>query len=192
MIHDLLKALELPVDDAIRQCLFVAISTDTGSFQYSSTTAHTHEVVAEMMRQGLDTAALAEHLYARNPLRKVELLRTMLNEMQLHSQQRIASWLYSQDTKQRIGVQPGDTEGMIDHLRAIDTVVCAVIAEEQRDGRIRISARSQDPRVDVAQVCTLFGGGGHKLAAGATLNGPLQQAAEAYLSALQNELERNL
>lgn len=190
IIFDLLNGQGFPMDDAVRQNLFAAISTDTGSFQYSSTTAHTHDVVAQMMREGLDTAAMSKLLYDENPMRRVELLRTMLNEMQFRADNRIASWDYTQATKQRIGVLPGDTEGLIDHLRSIDTVVCAVIVEEQKDGRIRISSRSKSDRVDVAKVCALFGGGGHRLAAGATLNGPIESASTQFLEALENEVRR--
>lgn len=190
IVFDLLTSQGFPMDDRVRQNLFAAISTDTGSFQYSSTTAHTLEVVAAMMREGLDTARLAQLLYHQNPMRRVELLRTLLNEMQFRSDARIASWNYTQATKQRIGVLPGDTEGLIDNLRSIDTVVCAVIFEEQRDGNIRVSARSKSDGVNVANVCALFGGGGHRLAAGATLPGPIEAAADQYLQALENELLR--
>jgi bifunctional oligoribonuclease and PAP phosphatase NrnA len=190
IIHDLLSASELPMDDEVRQALFVAISTDTGSFQYSSTTGHTHRVVAQMMDAGLDTARLAQLLYARNPLRKVNLLRCLLNEMELHAEGRIALWRYSQEKKGKLGVLPGDTEGLIDHLRSIEGVVCCFIAEETRSGDIRISCRSQSSSVDVAKVCAHFGGGGHRLAAGATLTGSLHQAADSFLLELQNELLR--
>ncbi len=188
IVHDLLASQGFPQDAAVRENLFAAISTDTGSFQYSSTTAHTHEVVAAMMREGLDTARMARLLYHQNPMRRVELLRTLLNEMQFRVDGRIASWNYTQATKQRIGVLPGDTEGLIDHLRAIEGVVCAVIFEEQKDGRIRVSARSKDERVDVSKVCALFGGGGHRAAAGATMPGPVEAAAEQYLLALEHEV----
>jgi bifunctional oligoribonuclease and PAP phosphatase NrnA len=190
MIFDLLTAAGLPINDDIRRALFVAISTDTGSFQYSSTTAHTHRVVAAMIDGGLDTAQLAQQLYATNPLRKVNLLRTLLNEMELHSDGRVALWRYSQATKVKLGIQPGDTEGLIDHLRAIEGVVCCFFAEETKSGEIRISSRSQSPAVDVAKVCAHFGGGGHRLAAGATLPGPLNTAADSYLTQLLNELHR--
>jgi bifunctional oligoribonuclease and PAP phosphatase NrnA len=116
IVFDLLSTQGFPMDDGVRQNLFVAISTDTGSFRYSSTTAHTHEVVAAMMKQGLDTARLATLLYSQNPMRRVELQRTMLNEMTFRADGRIASWLYTQATRQRIGVLPGDTEGLIDVL----------------------------------------------------------------------------
>jgi len=87
-------------------------------------------------------------------------------------------------------VLPGDTEGLIDTLRSIDTVIAAVIFEEQRDGAIRVSARSKDDRVNVANVCALFGGGGHRLAAGATLPGPIEAAADRYLTELEHEVRR--
>lgn len=188
IVHDLLITEGFPFDNAVRENLFAAISTDTGSFQYSSTTAHTHEVIAAMMREGLNTARMSRLLYDQNPMRRVELLRTLLNEMQFRAEGQIASWLYPQSTKQRIGVLPGDTEGLIDHLRSIDTVRCAVIFEEQRDGRIRVSARSKDDRIDVSKICALFGGGGHRLAAGATMPGPIEAAAEQYLQALEHEV----
>lgn len=190
IVFDLLTSEGFPMDQRVRENLFAAISTDTGSFQYSSTTAHTHEIVGAMMRDGLDTARMSTLLYHQNPMRRVELLRTLLNEMQFRADHRIASWNYTQATKQRIAVQPGDTEGLIDHLRSIDTVVCAVIFEEQRDGLIRVSARSKSDGVNVANVCALFGGGGHRLAAGATLPGPIEAASHQYLQALENELLR--
>jgi bifunctional oligoribonuclease and PAP phosphatase NrnA len=179
IVYDFLKAEGFPMNDSVRQNLFVAISTDTGSFRYSSTSAHTHQVVAEMMSAGLDTARLATLLYSQNPMRRVELLRTMLNEMEFRADNRIASWNYPQSTKARIGVEPGDTEGLIDNLRCIDSVLAAVIFEETRDGSIRVSARSKSDSINVANVCAQFGGGGHKAAAGATLSGPINQAAFA-------------
>ncbi len=190
IVYDLLIDQGFPIDLSIRENLFAAISTDTGSFQYSSTTAHTHEIVAAMMRDGLDTARMARLLYSQNPMRRVDLLRTLLNEMEFRAEGRIASWIYPQSTKQRIGVQPGDTEGLIDNMRSIDSVVSAVIFEEQRDGNIRVSARSKDDRVNVANVCAQFGGGGHRAAAGATLPGPIATAATLYLEALEHEVRR--
>lgn len=190
IVFDFLTSEGFPMDNDVRENLFAAISTDTGSFQYPSTTAHTHEIVAAMMRDGLDTTRMSKLLYSQNPMRRVELLRTMLNEMQFRANDRIVSWNYPQATKKRIGVLPGDTEGLIDSLRAIDTVSCAVIFEEQRDGFIRVSSRSKDDRINVADVCAQFGGGGHRAAAGATLPGPIETAANLYLEALEHEVRR--
>jgi phosphoesterase RecJ-like protein len=190
IVYELLKAGGFPIPDAVMQHLFTAISTDTGSFQFSSTTARTHEIAAEMLRAGLDTARLAQLLYQTYPARRLQLLRSMLNEMAFRAEGRIASWQFTRALMDEVQVQPGDTEGIIDTLRMIDSVVTAVIFEEMDDGKIRVSARSKDQRLDVSAVCAQFGGGGHRMAAGARMKGPIQEAAETFLTALEHEVRR--
>lgn len=190
MVYELLKHQGMPITDAIRQNLYVAISTDTGSFQYPATSPATHEIIAEMMAAGLDTARLCVALYQTYPARRLELMRAMLNEMQFCSNNRIVSWQLTHETMVRCAMVPGDTEGLIDTLRMVDTVVAAVIFEDMPDGKIRASARSKDARVDVSAVCAKFGGGGHRLAAGARMKGPISAAAEIFLKELENEVRR--
>lgn len=190
LIYELLSGNGFPITDGVRRNLYTAISTDTGSFQYPSTTARTYQIAAEMVAAGLEVGALNSLIYDRRPLRCVELLGTMIHEMELRAENRIASWNYTQNTKARLRVQPGDTEGLIDVMRGIDSVITAVIFEEQKNGLIRVSARSKSETVNVAKVCAMFGGGGHHLAAGATLPGPIEEASQLYLQALQNEVER--
>ena len=191
IIYNLLSEHGLPIDDAVRQNLFIAISTDTGSFQFSCTNARSHRIAAEMMEDGLDTARLSQLVYQSYPVRRLELMRDMLNHMEFRAEGRIVSWQLKQELMDSISMEPGDTEGLIDNLRCIDSVVAAVIFEETRDGSIRVSARSKSDSVNVANVCAQFGGGGHKAAAGATLPGPINQASSLYLQALENEVTRN-
>jgi phosphoesterase RecJ-like protein len=190
IVFELLKAGGFPITDAVMQHLFTAISTDTGSFQYSSTNPRTHEIAAEMLRAGLDTSRLSQLIYHTYPARRLLLLRAMLNEMEFRAEGRIASWQFTQALMDEVQVQPGDTEGLIDTLRMIDTVVSAVIFEEMAEGKIRVSARSKDPRLDVSAVCGQFGGGGHRMASGTRMKGPIQAAAETFLTALENEVRR--
>jgi bifunctional oligoribonuclease and PAP phosphatase NrnA len=190
LIYELLAGEGFPITDGVRQNLYTAISTDTGSFQYPSTTARTYQIAGEMVAAGLDVGSLNSLIYDRKPLRCVELLGTMIHEMEFCSDGRIASWRYTQATKARLHIQPGDTEGLIDLMRGIDSVIAAVIFEELKNGQIRVSARSKSNAVNVANVCGQFGGGGHHLAAGATLPGPIQDAARQYLQALQHEVQR--
>lgn len=190
ILYNLLAEQGFPIDNAIRQSLFVAISTDTGSFQFSCTTARTHRIVAEMMDAGLDTAHLSKLLYQTYPLRRLELMKAMLNDMAFRADGRIVSWQLTQDLMKRISMELGDTEGLIDTLRMIDTVISAVIFEELADGKIRVSARSKDSRLDVSAVCGQFGGGGHRMASGARLRGPMAEAAETFLTALEHEVSR--
>jgi len=190
IIYELLTQEGFPVDDAIRENLFAAISTDTGSFQFSSTTARTHRIIAEMIEAGLDTAGLSQKLYQEHPLRRVLLLRAMLNEMKISADGKIASWALTMATQRAVNMDSGDTEGLIDTLRTIEGSVAAVIFEETAGGRIRISARSKDGRLDVSRICAEFGGGGHRMAAGAMLPGPIEAAEARFLQSLANEVSR--
>jgi len=190
IIYELIKVGDFPITNASLQHLFTAISTDTGSFQFSSTTARTHEIAAEMMRAGLDTAYLAQMLYQTYPARRLTLMRAMLNEMQFRADGRVVSWNLTQKLMNEVAMEPGDTEGIIDTLRMIDSVISAVIFEELPDGKIRVSSRSKDSRLDVSAVCAQFGGGGHRMAAGARMKGPIEAAAETFLHSLENEVRR--
>lgn len=190
IVYDLLVAGGFPINDAVRQNLFVAISTDTGSFQFSSTNARTHRIAAEMLEAGLDTARLATLCYQSFPRRRIDLQRAMLNEMVFRASDRIASWSLTQELMREVHMQPGDTEGLIDTMRSIDSVMACVIFEELENGKIRASSRSKDARVNVSNVCVLFGGGGHPMAAGARLRGPIEEAAAQFLSALEDEVRR--
>jgi phosphoesterase RecJ-like protein len=190
IIYELLKAGGFPLTNEVLQHLFTAISTDTGSFQFPSTTARSHEIAAEMMKEGLDTAYLAQMLYQTYPARRLALMRSMLNEMQFRADGRIVSWNLTQKLMNEVKMESGDTEGIIDTLRMIDSVISAVIFEELPDGKIRVSSRSKDSRLDVSAVCAQFGGGGHRLAAGARMKGPIEAAAETFLNALEHEVRR--
>lgn len=190
IVYEFLTQQGFPVDDGIRQNLFAAISTDTGSFQYSSTTARTHRIVAEMIEAGLDPAAISQKLYHEHPLRRVLLLKALLNELRISAGGRIASWALTMATQRSVDMEPGDTEGLIDTLRTIEGTIAAVIFEETAEGKVRVSARSKDARLDVSRICAQFGGGGHRMAAGARLPGPVATAEEKFLQALTNEITR--
>lgn len=191
LVYELLKAGGFPLTDAVRQNLYVAISTDTGSFQYPGTGARTYEIAAEMLAAGLDSGRLCRLTYETFPARRLHLLRALLNEMQFSADGRVVSWQFTQATAQAANAQSGDTEGLIDTLRMVDSVVAAVIFEELPDGKIRVSARSKDLAVNVSDICGRFGGGGHALAAGARMAGPIQEAAARYLQELENEVRRS-
>ena len=87
--------------------------------------------------------------------------------------------------KDEVGYQPGDSEGLVDVMRGIDEVVACVFFEEITDGTIRVSTRSKTEAVNVSELCGLFGGGGHILAAGARLEGPIEGARERVVTALK-------
>jgi len=188
IVFEFLQAVGATITPEIAANLFAAISTDTGSFQYPNTTARTFRVGAALIEAGVNVGELSQAMYDSQPRRRLELLRHALNEAQFECDGRVASFSLMQADVERLGVIPEDNEGIIDHLRSVDTVIAAVFFEELEGGKVRVSSRSKDRRVDVCKVCSLFGGGGHALAAGARMAGPLSDAREKFLKALCDEV----
>jgi phosphoesterase RecJ-like protein len=187
ILYELLASQEMPMNRDIAINLFAAISTDTGSFQYPQTTARTYEIGAALIKAGVPVGELSRELYESYPFRRLELLRELLNTLKLTAKNQVASFCLSMEKAAAIGALPEDNEGLIDHLRAIDTVMVAAFFEELPDGLIRISLRSKDARYDVSSICGLYGGGGHRLAAGARIRGTL---AEVETRVLKDIAER--
>jgi len=186
ILFELIKSERLPFDRAIAENLYVAISTDTGSFQYPNTTARTFEIAAELVRAGVDVGRINQQVYENYPRRRVELLRELLRTMRFEGGGRVASFSLSLKTAAQLGVLPEDNEGLIDHLRAIRGVIVAVFFEELTDGKVRVSMRSKSEKTDVCAICQKFGGGGHTLAAGARVRGSLAEVEQRILEAICN------
>src|SRR5436309_8560183 len=104
---------------------------------------------------------------------------------------RIATFGLSLKTAAELSVIPEDNEGLIDHLRAIRGVIVAVFFEELADGKVRVSMRSKDEKIDVCAICQKFGGGGHVLAAGARIRGTLAEVEDRVLKEICEVVNRN-
>ena len=168
--------------------LFAAISTDTGSFQYAGTNERTFAAASHLISCGVDVPGLSRAMYDSQPRRRFELLRHALNTAEFHCDDRIATFSLPMDLVERLKVLPEDNEGIIDHLRSIEGVEAAVFFEELPEGKVRVSARSKFPRIDVCKVCKQFEGGGHAMAAGARVDGTLAQVKNDFLKALSDEI----
>jgi bifunctional oligoribonuclease and PAP phosphatase NrnA len=190
ILFELLSAENLPINRAIAENLFVAISTDTGSFQYPNTTARTFEIGAKLLQCGVDVGRVSQLLYETYPRRRVELLRELLGTMRFDADGMVASFSLSLAVAKSLGVLPEDNEGLIDHLRAIEGVIVAVFFEELLEGKVRVSMRSKSEAADVAAICQQFGGGGHKLAAGARVRGSLAEVEQRVLQAICGSVEQ--
>lgn len=188
LVYRLLKAARWPVTRLMADCLFTAVSTDTGSFQYPSTTPATFQVASHLVESGADLDRISQEVYQSYPLARVQLLRHVFNHFHLTHDQRTAYfWLRKRDYT-RTGAQSEDSEGLIDHIRAIQGVVVACVFEEAEPNLTRISLRSKSEDVDVNAVAGLFGGGGHRAAAGARLTGSTLAVQRRVLNAIRKAL----
>ena len=159
LIYRLLDCANWAVTPEIADCLFTAVSTDTGSFQYSNTRPSTLHIAGQLVENGADLAKICNEVYQSYPLSRVRLLRHVYNKFRLtHDNQIAYFWLKKADYS-RTGAEPADSEGLIDHIRAIEPVVIACLFEEIEPELTRISLRSKDDKVDVNEVAKRFGGG---------------------------------
>ena len=188
LIYRLLVCANWPITPPIADCLFTAVSTDTGSFQYPSTRPATYYVGGKLVEKGADLAKVCNEVYQSYPLSRVRLMQHMFNKFRLtHNNQIAYFWLKRADYT-RTGAEPDDSEGLIDHIRAIEPVVVACVFEEIDPNLTRISLRSKSEKVDVNEIAAKFGGGGHKAAAGARIPGNPLEVQRQVLKAVKKSL----
>ena len=188
LIFRLLKAARWPITPPIADQLFTAVSTDTGSFQYPTTRPGTFHVGAELVTCGANLAKICDEVYQSYPLARVRLLRHVYNKFRLTHENQIAYFWLKKADYARTGSNPTDSEGLIDHIRAIEPVIVACVFEEVEPDLTRISLRSKSPKVDVNKVAQIFGGGGHPAAAGARIQGTALSTQRRVITVLKKAL----
>jgi phosphoesterase RecJ-like protein len=188
LVFRLLKAARWPITKPIADCLFTAVSTDTGSFQYPSTRPSTYHVAGELVGRGADLAKICDEVYQSYPVSRARLLRHIYSHFRLTHQNQIAYfWLKKKDFT-RTGAETSDSEGLIDHIRAIAPVVVACVFEEMEPELTRVSFRSKSEHVNVNEIAAQFGGGGHPAAAGARIAGRPLTVQRRVIAALRKAL----
>ena len=189
IIYQFLTETSMPITPPIADCLFTAISTDTGSFQYASTRPSSFVVAGRLVSRGANLSRICEEVYQSYPLSRVRLMQRVLNHFRLvHQDQLGYFWLRPSDFT-RTGARPIDSEGLIDHIRAIEPVVVACMFEEVEPDLVRISLRSKTSDVDVNKIALQFGGCGHVAAAGARVRGTPLSVQRRVVNAIKKSLD---
>jgi phosphoesterase RecJ-like protein len=187
MVFDLIVSLEVDVTPAMAKHLYVAIVTDTGSFKYPGVSPRTFETCAKLVRAGADPVSITRQLYDGSSLGRLRLQAAVLATLQIHQDGTIASLSVDPATITASGATPEDTDGLINiplTVRHLD----AVAFFKQVDGhQYRVSLRSKG-NVDVGRIAREFGGGGHRNAAGCTLEGSLAEVRERIMIPLAAEV----
>jgi bifunctional oligoribonuclease and PAP phosphatase NrnA len=188
LIYRLIKIANWPITPDISDCLFTAVSTDTGSFQYPTTRPGTYHVAGELVNKGANLARICDEVYQSYPLSRVRLLKHLYNKFRLTHRNQIGYlWLKKADFI-RTGAETTDAEGLIDHIREIEPVVVACVFEELEPELTRISLRSKTDMVNVNDIASQFGGGGHRAAAGARIPGKPLSVQRHVIAAIKKAL----
>jgi bifunctional oligoribonuclease and PAP phosphatase NrnA len=171
------------------EALYIALITDTGRFMYENTGARAHIMAAELIEAGVDVAAVYRRLYQDLPFPRLQLLARALAGVRRYDDARLTVAHLSRGDFGETGAIESDSEGVVDHLRAVEHTKVAVLVREllDREGR-KVSLRSTDGQVDVSVIARSLGGGGHRQAAGATTDIPLGRLIDHIRAGVADQL----
>ena len=184
---ELIEAMKVALTRQMAECLFVAISTDSGHFNYSNTRPGTLEAAAKCVAAGIDVAGITRELYRTRTRGRTKLMGLVLSGLETSPDGRMAWARLTEDMLQKAGAIREDNEGIVNYLLEIEGVRFAALAE-QRGDKTKFSLRSIAP-LDVARNIALpLGGGGHDCAAGVTLDMDMESALQKVLALAQRAL----
>ena len=188
IVYRLICALEVPVSQSIATAIYTGILTDTGSFRFANTNRAAFSICEEMVALGVDPSKVAQHVYGTYSLGRIKLLNLALDSIEISPNGKLSLMCLSQGMLQETGTQSEDADGLINYARSIRNVKLAAMIQERPnssgthaggEGRYHVSMRS-DGTVDVSEIASYFGGGGHVGAAGFTI--------ESTLSSIKSEI----
>ena len=169
--------------------LYVAVSTDTGCFQYGNTTAHTHRVAAALMDTGLDVFPLNKRHFRTKTWARLQVERLIVERMHRYEDGKIAVAPVSLSLLDEAGATEEDMEDIAAFLGQIEGVETSITIRELADGGCKLSVRTSGG-LNATKVCAILGGGGHAAAAGCTVDVGLKEAEEQILAAIR-QVERD-
>jgi len=183
LIYRILQAGQLPVSKAVAQCIYTAILSDTGSFRYSNANLEAFRVAGEMVELGVDPWEIAAGLYESQPEKRLRLLAPVLQTLTVSSCGRLASVSVTTEMMEQSGAGPEYTDGFVNYPRSIKGVEVGLFFRQVGPRSFKIGFRSKGV-VDVGSLSRELGGGGHHNAAGAVMDGSMEEVRAAVFSRL--------
>jgi bifunctional oligoribonuclease and PAP phosphatase NrnA len=192
MVWRIAKELGAEITPGIANALYVGLVTDTGRFMYENTSPVAHRMAAELIEVGVEPHKVYRQLYEDLPFRRLQLLQRALASVERYDDGALTvSHLVKGDYEQT-GALETDSEGVVDHMRAVEGTRVAVLVREllsdDRDGMRKVSLRATDGSVDVSRVARAFGGGGHPQAAGFSTSVPYPELVDQLRAHVREQL----
>jgi phosphoesterase RecJ-like protein len=192
LVYDLaVKHMPLPLPAAMADALYAGVVEDTGNFRFSNATPKVHRMAAQLIEQGVAPARIYQNLYHQGSLEKLRLTGLAFAKLVLQAEGRYARISLTQADLDACGANHDDMEGLVNKPLELRGVEVSCLLYQLEDGRIKASLRSREA-ANVNLVCRRFGGGGHRLASGAKLDGPLAKAQNEMDAAVLAQLEADL
>ena len=174
ILYFLLRFLDIEITSDMATSITAAIYYDTGSFKHSNTSAEVLKVMSDLIAKGANYELVVKHLFKTASINKLKLWGRALARARLNDKRILVSTITAQDFKE-LSLDPNELSGVIDYLNMLPESRFCILLSEDLKGNIRGSCRTLRDDVDLSQITGIFGGGGHKKAAGFTIPGKLEE-----------------
>lgn len=186
VLHKIFKKIDWNIDLEIATCLYVAILTDTGGFRFENTSANVFKAAAELTKMGINPKCLYKKCYESKPKSVVLFQNYCVSKAVFLNDDKVAyTTIYKKDME-KFAVGDDSTDGIAEMLRAISSTEISFVVKETDAKTCKISMRSKS--VDIAEICSKFGGGGHKFAAGCTIKSQCEDAIKKLLAEINKQV----
>jgi len=178
IIFHLIGELGLKVDSKIATCLLTGIYTDTGSFQNDNTTPETFRIASQLILKGARLGLINRNVFRNKPISRLRLWGRALSHVQRDQKRGVNVSVITQKDLEECGATLEDLEGVVNMINAIPDTRATILLSEQEKNEIKGSIRTDSDEIDVSQIASLFGGGGHRKASGFSIPGRLKRTGE--------------
>ena len=161
--------------------------TDTGRFQYSNTDNEVFEIASKLMLSGAELTSISDNIYGSIPLNAIKLQSEVLNRIELYEDEELVVSYVLQEDYQNHNIDSSETDFLIDSIRLVKESNIALLLKEQQDKSFKGSLRSRN-ELDVQQIASLFGGGGHKAASGFSTNLSMEEIKNKVKNAINSQI----
>jgi bifunctional oligoribonuclease and PAP phosphatase NrnA len=185
MVYTFFKELGIPLTLNAAKGIYTSVMCDTGRFSHSSTCRKTHKIADECIKIGVDPHYIYSEVYQQVSLKHIQYFMHSLERMEMYYSNRVVIQEISSEDCKKLGDDFDDLEFMHEFHKRIDVVEFVILLKEIELNKIRVSMRTKS-NVDLTLIMHLFGGGGHPKAAGATINGGLEEVKQKLLKELEN------
>lgn len=180
IVADILTMLGMEPDRDIAECIYTGISTDTGCFKFSNTTARSHIITAKMLETGIDIGEINRRLFEAKTRAAASLERLVYDTLEYYAGGKIAVITVRRSAMLSTGACENDLNGIASLPRQIDGVLVGITLKETEEGVYKVSVRTHAP-ADASEICKAFGGGGHIRASGCRVRGAEQEVKSALV-----------
>lgn len=184
---------EKNIDSNIASCLYLGMMTDTGSFQYSSVTSRTHEIISKLIQKGINQSDIHNKVYNNSSISRLKVLGSALSNLNVLKELNTVYMYLKRDDLKKFDFQKGDSEGIVNYGLSLKNIIFSVmfIEDINDENNIKISFRSQDGFSCNEFANKHFNGGGHANAAGGRDDGPIEETIHKFKK-LINKYKDNL